>query len=112
MFDAQQRVWSFTAHSASSVFSLPTALPVPASPRLVHTFQSSLVGGHLTACVEDGATRHCAWLDNTPVLTLETAVLRGPVVRVAVDYEGDDAVSFAYEMSVVSDALLAALCIL
>ncbi|KAK8819359.1 hypothetical protein WA556_002350, partial [Blastocystis sp. ATCC 50177/Nand II] len=44
------------------------------------------------------------WLDNTPVLTLETAVLRGPVVRVAVDYEGDDAVSFAYEMSVVSDA--------
>ena len=109
VFDAQQRVWSFTAHSASSVFSLPTALPAPASPSLVHTFQSSLVGGHLTACVEDGAARHCAWLDNTPVLTLETAVLRGPVVRVAVDYEGDDAVSFAYEMSVVSDALLTAL---
>lgn len=112
VFDAQQRVWSFTTHSASSVFSLPTALPAPASPRLVHTFQSSLVAGHLTACVEDDEARHCAWLDNTPVLTLETAVLRGPVVRVAVDYEGSDAVSFAYEMSVLSDALLAALSVL
>ena len=103
VFDAQQRVWSFIHHS-SSVFSIPIALHLPSSPSLIHTFQSSLVDGHLTACVEDGETRHCALLDNSPVVSLETVVLRGPVTRVYVDYEGSDAVSFVYSLHGTCDA--------